>query len=65
MKCLKRSLRAPRRAEMPWLIAVCEEANIKVLAMADSVEEAAKVARALVPMGRTFYWKVIEMEAEG
>lgn len=50
---------------MPWLIAVCEEANIKVLAMADSVEEAAKVARALVPMGRTFYWKVIEMEAEG
>lgn len=49
---------------MPWLVAICGDAHIKVLAMADSEEEAKKVARALVPMGRAFYWEVKEMEAE-
>ena len=50
---------------MTWLVAVHGEASFRVVAVADDEEEAIKIAKALVNMGRTFYWEVKEMEAEG
>jgi len=47
-----------------WVIGIHREAEFKVVAVAESRDDAIQIARALSSIGRPLYWKVEEAEKE-